>query len=110
MLQETPDKFLYPQCTGSSFSAVRILVGKGDLPIIQCEDAPISKRHTEDVGRQILESRHAIAHRLAVNDPIMTPDFPGDLVEPTPFPQCITEFGTKEDRKRLHREKESLPT
>ena len=71
MLQETPDEFLCLQRAGTIFSAVGILVSKGDLPIFHLEDTPISERHTEDVGRQVLERCHAIAHRLAVNDPIL---------------------------------------
>ena len=57
----------------------------------------ICERNTEDVGSQILERRHAIAHLLAVNDPILIPDFFGDLIEPVCFLQCIAELGSNED-------------
>jgi hypothetical protein len=109
MLQETPYEFIGSQSACPGFSAFGILVSESDLSIIQLEDTSIGERHTEDVGRKIFERPQSIAHRLAVNDPILRPDLLGDLVEPFCIPQCIPELGPKEDGQGFHREKERFP-
>jgi len=75
MLQEAADEFLGTQCAEAGFSAAGIPVGKGDLAVSKSADAPVAQRHAKDVGSQILERRHTAVHRLAVDHPVLDPDF-----------------------------------
>ncbi len=97
MLQETMDEGLSRQGTEAGLLAGGMAIREGHLTVDKLVDALIADGDSEDVGRQVLEGCHAIAHGLAMNDPILGPDFPGDLVKPFCLQQRIAELGAKED-------------
>ena len=65
MLQKATDELLGVQRAGLALPASGIRVTEGHPVIVQVQDAPVTDRDPEDVGRQILQSRGTVADRLA---------------------------------------------
>ncbi len=71
MLQEATDELLGADGAGLLLAALAVLVGKGNLAILQLDDTAVADRDPKDIRRQILERCCSITHRLAVDDPVL---------------------------------------
>ena len=87
MLEETLKELLDRKRTLFELSSIRSAILKGDLgtfhtaAIIESQQTAIVDGHAMDIRRQILERSLTIAHRFAMNDPILTPDLGRNMVK-----------------------------
>jgi hypothetical protein len=52
---------------------VSILIAKGELTVVELENAVVAEGHAEDVGGEIFQGGLAAADRLTVDDPVLCP-------------------------------------
>lgn len=96
VLQKAPDEFLCWHRAGSGFVAVGLLIAKGDLVIFKVKQPVVAEGHAKDVGGQIFQSGLTVAHRLAMDDPGLSPDLGRNLLKQMGLMQFSSEFGPKE--------------
>jgi hypothetical protein len=96
VLQEAPDELLGRQGAGSGFVGVGLLIAKGDLVIFKVKQAVVAEGDAKDVGGQIFQSGLTVAHRLAMDDPSLSPDLGRNLLKQIGLMQFRSEFGPKE--------------
>ena len=106
MLQKTTDELLGGHSAIPGLSCVGGRVAKSDLTILQLQDATVTDSHPKDVGSQILQSCHPIAHGLAMNNPVLSPGFARHQGKQVCLYQSITKLGSKQDRERFDRHQE----
>ncbi len=93
MLEETPHELLRRERTLLVLPGVRGAVLEGDLGrfhtagVLHPHQAAIAKRHAVDIGCQIAESGLSVAHRFAMDHPLLLPDVRGNLCEERSFAQ-----------------------
>ena len=81
MLQEAVNERFGRECTQFGLPRVRGPVAKSNLVVLQLDQAAVADGNAEDIRRQVFQSRATIAHRFAMNDPILLPDPGGNLSE-----------------------------
>jgi len=106
VLQETVDELLGREGAQGRVVGVGGAVTECNPAVFEFEDAGVGDGDAEDVRGEILERVPAIADRLAVYDPRLSPHTGGNLGETTTRPQGITELGAEDRRERLDGEQE----
>ena len=79
MLQEAMDECFGGECTQFGLARVRRPVAKGHRRnkfrvVFEFDQAAVADRYSKNIGSQVFQGRAAIAHRFAVNSPILLPD------------------------------------
>ena len=101
MLKEALHEFLHREGTLLELPGIGGAVLEGDLGrfhasgVEQTNQPAIAKSDAVDIGCQIAEGSLSVAHRFAMDHPILLPDFGGDLCEERCFLQEALEGGTK---------------
>jgi hypothetical protein len=74
------------------------LVAEGHLAVFQAHETPVGQGDACDVRRQVFQGGFAVAHRLAVDDPIFRPGLRRNLREHRGIggPQGISEFRSED--------------
>ena len=81
VLQETVNEVERLQGTGLPLTGPRIGVDETDLVVFEAHDTLVTDRDLENVRRQVLERRGAIADGQAMHDPVLLPDGGRDVAE-----------------------------
>jgi hypothetical protein len=96
VLQETADELLGWEGAGFPGASGAVTVAEGDLTVLKVEDPPIGEGDAKDIGRQIFEGGFTDSDRLAVNDPLLSPDLGRNLPGQPRLLQSSAELGSKE--------------
>src|SRR3990172_9468358 len=102
------DKRFGRECTQFWLTRVRGAVAKGHLVVFQLDQAAVADGYAENIRRQIPQGCAAIAHRFAVNNPILLPDLRWYSSKQGRFDQCLPELAAKYLGERLHRQQKIL--
>jgi len=92
---------------GFDLAGIRSAVAEGDLGGFQAavvaegEQAAVGEGDAEDVGSQVFESSLSVADWLAMDDPILLPDFSRHLGQEWRLFQVVVEFCSEQLGKRL---------
>ena len=89
-------------------ATVALLVGEGDLVVVEFEDAVVAEGHAKDIGRQILQGGSTCADGSAVHHPILGPGIRGYFSKEVSLLQGIAKLGSKENGERLGMDEEVL--
>src|SRR5262249_29116705 len=73
-----------------------------DLSVVARDDAPVTDGHAEDVRGRVFQRRPAVADRLRVNHPVLTPHRRIDLCQGAGTVQTVAELGAEEGRQGTH--------
>jgi hypothetical protein len=68
MLQEAVDERFGRECSQFELPRVRSPIAKGNLVILQLNQAAVASDNAENIRSQVFQDRAAIPHRLAVNN------------------------------------------
>ncbi len=114
MLEEALEEVLHGEGAGFELAGVRRAVLEGDAGRLQAatvldgDQTPVAEGDAVDVGSQVFESRLAVAHSLAVDDPFAPPDFLWDLFIESCFLQGALEGGAEQFGEGFHRQEEAF--
>jgi hypothetical protein len=81
-----------------------VLIAKGDLTVLEFEEAVVAEGHAEDIGGEIFQGGLATADRLTIDDPILLPDLRWDLGVEGSVLEGVTELGTEDLPQGLDRD------
>ena len=98
MLQKTADKFQNIKDTGTPLSRIRTAKAESDFIIGNSENAPVAKRHSENIRGQIFQSSGSVTDWFAMYDLFIAPDISGYAVKPIGLLEGIAEFGAEYPR------------
>jgi hypothetical protein len=108
VLQETADKFLGPQGATLPAAGIALPITKGHLAILELADRLVGEGDPEDVRSQIFQGGLTSAHRLAMDDPFLSPDWAGDLVEQVSSAQSRPKLAPKQAGQGFDVDQESV--
>ena len=108
MLQEAADELLGGEGAGFPVAGGAVTVAKGDLALLEFEDTVVGESDPEDIRGQILEGGLARADRLTMDDPVLSPDRGGNLVDQISLAKAARNLARKRRERGLTWTKKAL--
>lgn len=98
MLQKAADELYCRKRHRPILACIGLAVGKSDPSPFAFENPAITDGDAKNVRCQIAQRRLSLAHRLAMDNPILPPHSGWNLVEERGVAQSVAHFGAKDDR------------
>ena len=114
MLEETLKELLDRKGASFELRGIGCAVLKGNLgslhsaAVVKGKQATIADGNPMDIRSEILEGGLTICNRLAMHDPLLSPDLGRDLLKEFHFLQTASETSSKQFGKRVHGQEETL--